>query len=67
MRMGDRFLSTALEFGVLLGSFTVRSPHTIHPDANLDALLVFAREHGVSFAQEITDLFDGVEAQVATK
>jgi sugar/nucleoside kinase (ribokinase family) len=49
----DRPLNSALDFGVLLASLKVTSPHTIHPDANLDALLRFARQLGVTFAPEI--------------
>jgi hypothetical protein len=37
-------LECALDFGVLLASYTVTSPHSIHPDASLDNLLAFAQE-----------------------
>ena len=46
----DRPLESALEFGVLLASYSVTSPHTIHPDADLGALVGFAERLGVTFA-----------------
>jgi sugar/nucleoside kinase (ribokinase family) len=42
-------LATALEFGVVLASYTVSSPHTIHPCVSLDNLSKFAREVGVDW------------------
>jgi len=33
----------AVDFGVLLAAFSVTSPHTIHPEANLASLLAFAQ------------------------
>jgi sugar/nucleoside kinase (ribokinase family) len=48
-------IATALEFGVMLASYTVASPHTIHPDACLDTLLEFASGLGKEFAPEILD------------
>ncbi|MBV9483102.1 MAG: hypothetical protein JO249_20500 [Acidobacteria bacterium] len=41
-----RTLRTALDFGVLNGSFSVTSPHTIHPEAVLANLFAFADLHG---------------------
>jgi sugar/nucleoside kinase (ribokinase family) len=38
----------AFDLGVLLAAFTISSPHTIHPDANLESLVAFARRSGVS-------------------
>jgi sugar/nucleoside kinase (ribokinase family) len=35
----DRPLASALDFGVLLASYSVTSPHTIAPDVSLDRLL----------------------------
>ena len=52
----ERPLASALEFGVLLAALTVTSPHTIHPDANLDALLALARERGLAFADSVQRL-----------
>ena len=52
-----RPIETALEFAVLLAAFTVTSPHTIHPDADLAAVIAFAGECGVDFSRNVTDLF----------
>jgi sugar/nucleoside kinase (ribokinase family) len=41
----DDFRGSALELGVALATFSVMSPHTIHPDASLDAIVAFARQH----------------------
>jgi sugar/nucleoside kinase (ribokinase family) len=49
-------LENALDFGVLLASYKVSSPHTIHPDASLDELLRFAQELGTSVVSEIEQL-----------
>ena len=49
----DRPLRTAVEFGVLLASYTVTSPHTIHPDLKLETLLAFAHDLGVTFSGEM--------------
>jgi sugar/nucleoside kinase (ribokinase family) len=43
---GERELSSAIDLGILLASFSVTSPHTIHPDANLSALVKFASDRG---------------------
>jgi sugar/nucleoside kinase (ribokinase family) len=58
-KITDRPLSSALDFAVLLASLTVTSPHTIHPDANLEPLIKFARATGVTCAPEISDHFGG--------
>jgi len=52
-RLNDDPIATALELGVLLGSYKVTSPHTIHPSASLDALLNFAGENGIQFSTDI--------------
>lgn len=49
-------LENALDFGVLLASYKVSSPHTIHPDASLDELLQFAERLGISVAPEVEQL-----------
>jgi sugar/nucleoside kinase (ribokinase family) len=49
-------LSSALELGALVAAFKVTSPHTIPPDLSLDALLSFAREHGVTFGEGLQRL-----------
>ncbi len=46
-------VTTALELGVLLGSYKVTSPHTIHPVANLDRLQEFGLTHGIEFSDEL--------------
>ena len=46
-------LENALDFGVLLASYKVSSPHTIHPNASLDELLRFAQQVGISVGSEI--------------
>ncbi len=48
-----RVLGSALDFGVLNGSFSVTSPHTIHPEADVETLLSFARSHAASVADSL--------------
>jgi sugar/nucleoside kinase (ribokinase family) len=48
--MKDRPLSSALDLGALLAGYSVTSPHTIHPRADLETLLAFAGEVGVTFS-----------------
>jgi len=50
---GNRSLRTALDFGVLNGSFSTTSPHTIHPDAVLENLFAFAELHGAHVADSL--------------
>jgi sugar/nucleoside kinase (ribokinase family) len=50
-------LASALDFGVLLASYKVSSPHTIHPDASLDDLLRFGQKLGIAVAPRIEHLF----------
>jgi len=47
-------LPTAVELGVLLASLSVTSPHTIHPDADLDRLLQFADRNSIPVSKEVT-------------
>jgi len=49
----DRPLESAFDFGALLAAYTVTSPHTIHPDANLDALLSFGHKLRATFSYEM--------------
>ena len=49
-REGGAPLASALDLAVLLASYTVTSPHTIHPQANLENLLAFAAGLGLPFA-----------------
>ncbi len=61
-------VDSALQFGVLLASCKCGSPHTIHPEASLDALIGFAHTVGMSFAPGLGDLFvDGVEVALAAR
>jgi sugar/nucleoside kinase (ribokinase family) len=48
-----RPLENALDLGVVLASYTVTSPHTIHPDACLGNLLAFVQQHGLGFAEPL--------------
>ncbi len=57
--MAGRPLATALDFGSLLAAFTVTSPHTIHPEASLEALIAFAGRHGLSFDDALSRRFGG--------
>ena len=50
-------LESALELGVLLGSYKCLSHHTIHPDISLDSLLEFATAAGVTCAPGLADSF----------
>ena len=60
--------ASALDFAVLLGSYTATSPHTIHPEAGVENLRTFARETGVSLAPSIRSLLDAAgETSVATR
>lgn len=56
--LDDRPLDTALEFGVLLASYKVTSPHTIHPDASLPSLIEFAAQINAGFGSAILKLFE---------
>jgi sugar/nucleoside kinase (ribokinase family) len=51
-----RVLRTALDFGVLNASFSVTSPHTIHPDAVLSNLISFAESHGASISDSLRSM-----------
>lgn len=50
-------IASALQFGVLLASYKCLSPHTIHPQASLDALVDIARNLDMSFSPAIEELF----------
>jgi len=49
----SRMVGSALELGVLLASYKCRSPHTIHPAADLDSLLMFAQSAGCVVAPQM--------------
>jgi sugar/nucleoside kinase (ribokinase family) len=51
-----RPLQTAVDLGVLLGSYKCLSPHTINPDASIDTLLEFAQRSGVRVSPQVQDL-----------
>jgi hypothetical protein len=55
LRSDEHSIQSALDFGVLLGSYSTTSPHTIHPDADLNALLSFARDAGQHVAFSIAE------------
>ena len=59
--LAGRPLSSALELGALVAAFKVTSPHTIPPDLSLDALVAFAREHGVAFGDGLRRLLPADE------
>jgi sugar/nucleoside kinase (ribokinase family) len=50
-------LRSALQFGTMLASYSVTSPHTIHPSASLDTLVEFMRTSGVQIGTEVEQLF----------
>jgi sugar/nucleoside kinase (ribokinase family) len=62
-RMGT--LGSALDFSVLLASYTATSPHTIHPKASKEALLAFASEIGVELGPNLRQLL-GVTGQTSS-
>jgi sugar/nucleoside kinase (ribokinase family) len=46
-------IASAFDLGVLLGSYKVTSPHTIHPSACLDTLRTFAKEKGIELSADL--------------
>jgi sugar/nucleoside kinase (ribokinase family) len=58
---GGRPVSSAFELGALVAAFKVTSPHTIPPDLSLDALVAFAREHGIVFGERLERLLPADE------
>jgi sugar/nucleoside kinase (ribokinase family) len=55
-----KVIDSALQLGVLLGSYKCLSPHTIHPQASLDTLIAFAAQQGITFSDEIQRRFTEV-------
>jgi sugar/nucleoside kinase (ribokinase family) len=53
---GRRSLGSAIDFGILLASFSVTSPHTIHPDATMKSLLEFADDLGMTFTDVLSQI-----------
>jgi sugar/nucleoside kinase (ribokinase family) len=64
--LGERPLTSALDLGALVAAFKVTSPHTIPPDLSLDALLAFAGEHGLRFAEGFARLLPAASATEAS-
>ena len=60
-------LADALDIAVLLASYKVMSPHTIHPQASVDALRAFAAERRLEFASTISGRLQTSEADSATR
>jgi len=58
-KMSDRPLVSALDLGVLLAGYSVTSPHTIHPQADLESLSVFADELGITFSGALSRAMTG--------
>jgi sugar/nucleoside kinase (ribokinase family) len=54
-------LSSAFELGALVAGFKVTSPHTIPPDLSLDAVVAFARAHGITFGERLERLLPADE------
>jgi len=46
LRSDEHTIQSALDFGVLLGSYSTTSPHTIHPGSDVNSLVSFAKDAG---------------------
>lgn len=55
---GARILSTAVDLGSLLGSLSVNSVHTIHPEVDAAALATLIATHGVQVSAQFDALFN---------
>lgn len=51
-------LKCAIELGTLLASFSVTSPHTIHPEANAEMLVRYAKANDVQISKEFLSMFE---------
>ncbi len=49
---------SALDFAVLLASYSATSPHTIHPAATLENLIAFAADLRIAFAPSVNALLE---------
>ena len=49
----DEPLQSALELGTLAAGYKVTSPHTIPPEMDLDALLAFGHQHGLTLPESL--------------
>jgi len=58
-------LASALDVGVMLASYKVTSPHTIHPTASLDELMAFARRVAACVTPEIQGLITEIAEKTA--
>ena len=56
-QQSEECVDSALAMGVLLASYKCQSPHTIHPEAQLDLLTEFARRNGYRFSSRIEQFF----------
>ena len=56
--LAERPVNTALEFGVLLASYKVTSPHTIHPEASWATVSQFAQKKGIKLGHLLEEAFD---------
>jgi sugar/nucleoside kinase (ribokinase family) len=52
-----RQITSALDLGILLAAYSVTSPHTIHPGADLASLLSFARRVDIDIPASTTQYF----------
>jgi sugar/nucleoside kinase (ribokinase family) len=59
--LAEKALSSAFELGALVAGFKVTSPHTIPPDLSVDAVVAFAREHGVALGERLQRLLPADE------
>jgi sugar/nucleoside kinase (ribokinase family) len=57
----ERPLESAFDLGCLVAAYKVTSPHTIPPGFSLDALVAFARGHGVAFGEALARLLSAEE------
>lgn len=51
-----RAFETAIDLGILVASWSVTSPHTIHPDTSTKSLLEFAFDLGVTFTGGLSQI-----------
>lgn len=56
-RFAETPLDSAVELGTLLASFSVTSPHTIHPGADAESLGEWARANAIAFTRGFTRMF----------
>lgn len=54
--LADESLQSALQLGVMLASYSVTSPHTIHPSACLGTLLSFLETRQIHLGKNVAEL-----------